>query len=252
MGAFPIFIKFGMRRKPLLFVVILRVWWARWWQLWPQRVAGMASGGPVAVTMGVLLRSQWASCCRHNGRPGAVTMGAAGAQAASSQTARRPVAVTMGVLLRSQWGRLGRRRPAASQPGVLLRSQWASCCGHNGRWRPVVVTMGDLLLSQCASCCGHNRLLLRSDRGCCTTRGAASPPAASKRPASQPAAIHQPASQQPASIPRAISTGSSRPKKSFVLLGKAICFLEETKMGIPSMSEMLKKLYVFNNNFKNY
>ena len=36
-------------RKPLLFVVILRVWWARWWQLWPQRVAGMASASQPAA-----------------------------------------------------------------------------------------------------------------------------------------------------------------------------------------------------------
>ena len=50
MGALPIFIKFGIRRKPLLFVVILRVWWARWWQLWPQRVAGMASASQPAAS----------------------------------------------------------------------------------------------------------------------------------------------------------------------------------------------------------
>ena len=49
MGALPIFIKFGIRRKPLLFVVILRVWWARWWQLWPQRVVGMASASQPAA-----------------------------------------------------------------------------------------------------------------------------------------------------------------------------------------------------------
>ena len=105
------------------------------------------NGRPVAVTVGVLLPSQWASCCGHNG---------------------------------GGWG-AGGQQPASQ----------ASFCGHNGRPVAVIMAGGVLLWSQWATCCCHSALPVAVTTGCCCGQIAV---------VARPGA--QPARQQPAAAGR--------------------------------------------------
>ena len=116
------------QRKTLLFAAIMNVIGHHMWQLWAYRFA-------VAVPAGVLLRFQ-ASCCGRSGCPVAVPGVLLRSQWVSCCGSRRPVAVTMGVLLRLQASCCGHSGCPVAAPGVSLRPQRACVAPRVAVWRP--------------------------------------------------------------------------------------------------------------------